>query len=475
MSTTSPPDVRRLCAHADARADDLAALTDAERGAMLRTLGTALTDAADEIVTVADDETHLGRARLSGELDRTARQLNLYADVIAEGFHLDAMIDPPDGVRPDVRHILVPVGPVAVFSASNFPLAFSVAGTDTASALAAGCPVVVKAHEGHPRLSALVAEIATSVLPDGALSIVYGREAGRHLVQDPAIAAVAFTGSLAGGRALHDLAASRRDPIPFYGELGSINPVVVTPAAAGSRLPSIVDGFVASFTLGQGQFCTKPGLLFLPAGHGGEELLRQGVQRVAAAPLLGDWVTDGYARALATLRGHAGVRELVVQEPPGPTLLTMPASAFDAEAAAECFGPASLIVEYGSDDELRRALSVIEGSLTVTLHGELPQDADLASGLVGWARRRAGRIIWNGWPTGVAVTWAMQHGGPWPASTSLHTSVGAGAVRRFLRPLAYQDVPQELLPTLLRDGPAGIPRRVAGRLEGPAVSTADLR
>jgi NADP-dependent aldehyde dehydrogenase len=453
-------DVRRACAVAADAAGDFARLALADRAALLRDAAAALQAARDEIVATADEETHLGPPRLSGELDRTANQLRLFATVLDDGSYLEAMIDPPDGTRADVRRMLHPIGPVAVFAASNFPLAFSVAGGDTASALAAGCPVVVKAHEGHPRLSALVASILTGVLPPGVLGVVYGRPAGPALVADPSIAAVGFTGSVAGGRYLYDLAQGRPDPIPFYGELGSVNPVVVTPAAVRARGEAIATGYVGSVTLGSGQFCTKPGLLFLPADHGLTEPLRDALAAAPVGELLGPWIADGFARRLGEVREHPAVREVGAA---GATLLTVPASDFDAPLAEECFGPASLLVEYASPAQLLTALDHVAGTLTLTVHGELPEDEALAADLVAWAQRRAGRLIWNGWPTGVAVTWAMHHGGPWPATTAaVHTSVGATAIRRFLRPVAYQDVPDVLLPAPLRDAnPLGVPRRVS--------------
>jgi NADP-dependent aldehyde dehydrogenase len=453
--------VRDACASAASAADALARIDLADRAAYLRAAAAALQDHRKAIVATADEETHLGPVRLSGELDRTANQLRLFATVVEDGGFLEAMIDPADGVRADVRRMLHPIGPVAVFAASNFPLAFSVAGGDTASALAAGCPVVVKAHEGHPRTSALVASVLTDVLPPGALGVVYGRPAGPALVGDPAITAVGFTGSVAGGRYLFDLAQSRPDPIPFYGELGSVNPVVVTPAAVRKRGAEVAAGYVGSVTLGSGQFCTKPGLLFLPADHGLDAVLRDAITAAPIGELLGPWIAEGFAKRLADLRGHAAVREVATA---GATLLAVPASAFEPELAEECFGPSSLLVEYASAAELRTALERVVGSLTVTMHGELPEDEALGTELVAWAQRHAGRFIWNGWPTGVAVTWAMHHGGPWPASTSVgNTSVGATAIRRFLRPVAYQDVPDVLLPTPLRDGnPLGLPRRLDG-------------
>ncbi|WP_410808944.1 aldehyde dehydrogenase (NADP(+)) [Micromonospora sp. 067-2] len=454
------------------------------RAGRLRAAADALDTHGIEVVALAATETHLGSARLTGELARTTAQLRLFADAVEEGSFLDIAVDHADPraapvARPDIRRMMRPIGPVAVFAASNFPLAFSVAGGDTASALAAGCPVVVKAHEGHPRLSDLVGRVLAGALPAGAVTVLHGRAAGRGLVSDPAVRAVGFTGSEAGGRALFDLASGRSDPIPFYGELGSVNPVIVTPAAVASRGASVAAGYVASYTLGLGQFCTKPGLLFLPSGHGLESALVDAVRAVTPGPLLGEWIRVGFDEAAAALAGLDGVRPLV---PPtagsgitaAPALLAMSAARFRAQPAAarECFGPASLIVEYDDPAELLAALATVPGSLTATVHAEPGRDGDLVGALLDAAAERAGRVVFNGWPTGVAVTWAMHHGGPWPATTApLHTSVGVAAIRRFLRPVAYQDVPAELLPEALRDGnPLGLPRRVDGILDTVAYA-----
>ncbi|MEH0934163.1 aldehyde dehydrogenase (NADP(+)) [Micromonospora psammae] len=479
MDHPSPTPAAVLTSTATAALAD-SSLTD--RAGWLRAAADVLDGHADQIVRLADEETHLGAARLTGELARTTGQLRLFADAVEEGSFLDVTIDhaDPDVPRPDVRRMMRPLGPVAVFAASNFPLAFSVAGGDTASALAAGCPVVVKAHEGHPRLSALVGGLLATVLPAGAVTVLHGREAGRALVRDPAIRAVGFTGSLTGGRALFDLAAGRPDPIPFYGELGSLNPVVVTPAAVAARGEAVARDFVASFTLGSGQFCTKPGLLFLPAGHGLEAALVEAVAAVRPGPLLGEWIRAGFDERLAALAALPGVRGLVAPAPgdghtASAALLTVPAARFAAEPAAaqECFGPASLVIEYADRADLLAALAAVPGSLTATVHGESDDDADLVRAVLDLATERAGRVVWNGWPTGVTVGWAMHHGGPWPSTTApLHTSVGVAAIRRFLRPVAYQNLPDALLPEALREAnPLGLPRRVDGRLREPVAAT----
>jgi NADP-dependent aldehyde dehydrogenase len=410
-------------------------------------------------------------------------QLELFADAVSEGSYLEIVLDRANpnaapAPRPDLRRMLVPLGPVAVFAASNFPFAFSVAGGDTASALAAGCPVVVKAHPGHPGLSVRCGRLVAGALraagaADGTFAVVHGVDAGRALVTHPAITAVGFTGSLAGGRALFDLANARPDPIPFYGELGSLNPTVVTPGAVAARGDQIAAGFVGSFTLGSGQFCTKPGLLFLPRGHGLEEGLAGAVASAAVGPLLNERIFHGYAHGAARMAGVPGVRPIVASTPHtpeggyrvGPGLFAVDAADLVTHADTlleETFGPVALIVEYESDADLDRALDAVPGSLTATLHADAATESDRAKGLFARLSSRAGRVIWDGWPTGVAVTWAQHHGGPWPATTaSVHTSVGVTAMRRFLRPVVYQNVPDDLLPAALRESnPLGLPRRI---------------
>ncbi|MFE2231771.1 aldehyde dehydrogenase (NADP(+)) [Streptomyces sp. NPDC059442] len=469
----------RRAAHATAQArtaaPEFAKQSLHARAELLRNLARTLGDNATQLADVAESETRLGVERLRGEIRRTQAQLRMFADVVEAGAFLDVMIDPADPAaqpapRPDIRRMLVPLGPVAVFSASNFPFAFSVLGGDTASALAAGCPVVVKAHEGHPWLSDLTCELAAAVLPVGALTVVHGRDTGQALVTDPDIRAVGFTGSTSGGRALFDLAGSRPDPIPFYGELGSLNPVVVTPGACAERGADLVREYIASVVLGLGQFCTKPGLLFLPAGHGMEEQLRREIAAVRPAPLLGAWIGTSYHATLGELVAHPAVRPLHLtpeQHDPrasAPALLTTTAEKVRAhpELLRECFGPASLVITYTSADDLLDTLPTLPGGLTATIHGQEPQDEPLARRLS--CALSVGRLIWNGWPTGVAVTPAMHHGGPWPSTTSpLHTSVGSTAIARWMRPVAYQNMPEALLPEpLRRANPWNVPQQMDG-------------
>jgi NADP-dependent aldehyde dehydrogenase len=460
-------------------AEPLAALRPRERARMLTAAADALDAAGEELVPLAIEESGLPEQRLRGELRRTTVQLRTFAEVLADGGYLHAVIDraepdTPLGPRPDLRRMLIPLGPVLVFAASNFPFAFSVAGGDTASALAAGCPVVLKAHPGHPRLSARTGELVADALrtagaPDGTLGVIFGLDTGTKALRDPRMTAAAFTGSAAAGRALFDIAAARPVPIPFYGELGSLNPVFVTAGALAARSAEVADGYVASFTLGTGQFCTKPGLLFLPKGHGLQEALVRAVHAVPAARMLHPGVYEGYrGRSLAMSRAD-GVHTLVeggtAQDlTAAPTLL-----ATDVETLlnhrdlllAEAFGPLSVVVSYNGQDELLSAAEAFDGNLTATVHAE-PGEAEFVRPLLACLRERAGRLIYNGWPTGVAVTAAMHHGGPYPSATSaLHTSVGSAAISRFLRPVSYQGMPQELLPEALRDSnPLGIPQHV---------------
>ncbi|MDQ0277883.1 NADP-dependent aldehyde dehydrogenase [Arthrobacter silviterrae] len=478
---TATQDLQELTAAAHGAAGAAAAASDAVRASWLLAIADALDANVAELVEIADSETRLGSVRLTGEVARTTGQLRLFARVITEGSYLEAVIDhanpaatPPS---PDLRRILRPVGPVAVFSASNFPFAFSVAGGDTASALAVGCPVIVKAHSGHLELSRRTAEIVSQALADagapaGLFALVAGREAGTALVQDPLIKAVGFTGSIPGGRALFDLAVSRPEPIPFYGELGSLNPVVITPGALAARGSALASGLAASFTMGAGQFCTKPGLVFIPAGSAFGAELAAACAGKAAAPMLTDRIAAAFPGGLAGLAAQPGVEVLsgtVEQdaETDGASAVVLSTTvanviAHPAQLLEECFGPATLLIEYGSEAELFAALALVPGSLTATVHAE---DGEDIAALVEQLSGLAGRVLFGGWPTGVAVNWAQQHGGPYPATTSLFTSVGATAVRRFQRPVAYQDAPEALLPEALReDNPLAIPRRVDGTL-----------
>ncbi len=389
------------------------------------------------------------------------------------------------GPRPDLRRMLVPLGPVAVFGASNFPLAFSVPGGDTASALAAGCPVVVKAHESHPLTSRLCGEVLAEAAtrfgaPEGTIAVVYGRDAGARLVRAPEITAVGFTGSRAGGRALLDMVNARPDPIPFYGELSGINPLVITDAAAAERATEIGEGLAGSFTLGSGQFCTKPGLAFVPRTDDGDRLvasLTAAAENTTAQVLLNEGIRDSFTRGARTLGALGAVSARVAGETDGtagngsgftarPTVLEIDADALDETVATECFGPLVVVVRYTDRAGLLDALARLEPSLTATVHLGA-DEAESASGLLDALRRVSGRLVFDGFPTGVAVSWAQHHGGPWPSTNTVHTSVGPTAIRRFLRPYAWQNAPSAALPPELRDGPADVPRRVDGVLTLP--------
>ena len=473
---SSPEAVRATTAAALAAAPALAELDRARRAEVLRALADALDGARTRIVEVADAETALGVGRLDGELTRAAFQFRFFADVVDDGGYLEATIDhagpSPMGPRPDLRRMLVPIGPVAVFGASNFPLAFSVPGGDTASALAAGNPVVVKAHNSHPATSLLVHEVLDAALPAGALGLVFGRAAGQQLVADPAIRAVGFTGSLSGGRALLDIIDARPDPVPFYGELSSLNALVVTEAAARERGQQVGAGLVGSVTGSAGQLCTKPGLVLIPAGPAGDAVVdaaAAALREVEVVPLLNERIHRSYLADTEQLRAAAGVRTIATGRPTSggfgatPLLVGAAADAVPVEAFTEYFGPATVVVRYAGSAELESVLAQLPASLTATLHvgaGEHVPDLVAALG------RTAGRIVFDGFPTGVAVSWAQHHGGPWPATNTLHTSVGATAIRRFLRPLTWQDAPEYVLPPELRDVPEpSVPRRVDGRLE----------
>ena len=478
---TTPAELEQALAGAAAAASALGASEPAVRAGWIRAVADALDAAADELVPIAIRESSLPEARLRGEVARSSGQLRMFADVLDEGSLLEVVIDTADAQakpvpRPDLRRVLVPLGPVLVFAASNFPFAFSVCGGDTASALAAGCPVIVKAHPGHPELSARTAGVMIDALraagaPDGSLGLIRGFDVGVTALKDPRIAAAGFTGSVPAGKALHEIAVTRPEPIPFYGELGSLNPVFVTQAAIDARGKDIASGYVGSFTLGVGQFCTKPGLLFLPAGHGLQDQLAEATGGVAEAKMLNDRIQNGFTSGLDRLQKVDGIR---VWASGSATLLqtTVPELlARRDEILEECFGPVSIVVEYDGLDELRTAVQAFEGNLTATLHAE-SSDTELAAELLPLLTARAGRVLWNGWPTGVAVSWAQHHGGPFPSTVgSIHTSVGVTAARRFQRPVAYQDTPDAVLPAVLKDSnPAGISRRVNGTVTTGEVS-----
>ncbi|MDR7304125.1 aldehyde dehydrogenase (NADP(+)) [Haloactinomyces albus] len=486
QTPTSAAELEAVLDGAARAAEPLAHLRPAQRAEFLRQVADALDKAGEELIEPARRESHLPESRLRGELVRTTFQLRLFGDVIDEGAYLGVTIDPPEkdwptGARPDMRRMSLPLGPVVVFAASNFPFAFSVAGGDTAAALAAGCPVILKTHPGHPELSQRTGEIITAALasagaPHGTFALIHGEEAGRDAITDPRVRAGAFTGSARGGRALFDLASARPDPIPFYAEMGSVNPVFVTPDAAAERAEDIAHGYLDSFTAGVGQFCTKPGLLFVPseAIDAFERTLVSGVAQRAAAPMLNAGLEQAFRDALEPISGHESIRPLVsgdsTEDGTTPTLLRTSAEELIRHReplTQECFGPVSILVGYSDEQELLEAVRLFTGELTSTVHGA--EGEAIVPELFTELRKRAGRLIWNGWPTGVSVSHAMQHGGPYPATTApTHTSVGTAAIERFLRPVCYQNTPSAVLPeALLDENPLGIPRRVNGHLELP--------
>ncbi|KOT75040.1 hypothetical protein ADK48_30540, partial [Streptomyces rimosus subsp. rimosus] len=468
------------------------------RAALLRRAADRLDGAGERIVEAADAETALGPARLTGELARTTYQLRAFADLVEEGAFLDVRIDHADPAltppRPDLRRYKIPLGVVAVYAASNFPLAFSVPGGDTASALAAGCPVVVKAHPDHPATSELVAALlrraaAEVGVPEGAIGLVHGFEAGIELVRHPLVAAAGFTGSVRGGRALYDAAAARPHPIPFHGELGSLNPVVVTEAAAEERAEEIGAGLAGSMTLGTGQFCVKPGLVLAPRGPAGDRLeraLADAVSATEAGVLLDHRMRDAFVDGVRERAALPGVEAPVTpgaggEHTVGAGFLTVPADRLADGGGThdllleECFGPVTVLARYTDEAEIGAVLARLPGNLTATLQlgagecgGEdgVPDGSPVPSGdgtgrgarLLAAVTPLAGRVVVNGWPTGVAVAPAQHHGGPYPATTSTSTSVGGTAVERWLRPVAYQDTPPALLPPELReDNPLRLP------------------
>ena len=483
LSETGDAELKSVAALLPGAGEWLLGLGRTGRGGLLDAVATSLESHRTQLVATAEAETGLTRARLEAELTRAVLQFRMFGDVVRDGGYVEAAIDhagqTPLGPAPDVRRMLVAVGPVAVFGASNFPFAFSVAGGDTASALAAGCPVVVKAHPSHPLTSQASAEAIQSAVhsmsgPSGVLAIVYGQAAGLALVRHPAIRAVALTGSIGAARAIQAAIDEREDPIPFYGELSSVNPIVILPAAAAARGEQIAEGLFASFTGSGGQLCTKPGLAFVPADPGGDHLvamLRDRVASAAGAVLLNERIRDAFIEGEARLE-RAGAR--LAPRPdiaPGPGFTVAPALLeldlldVSREILDECFGPVMVVIRYRAVADLDRVLATVPPSLTGSVHGEVDDEPEAVRRLVDRFAQRSGRIVFNGYPTGVRVSWAQHHGGPWPSTNSLHTSVGSTSIRRFLRPLAWQDAPEWILPEELRDGFSGIPRRVDGKLE----------
>jgi 2,5-dioxopentanoate dehydrogenase len=432
-----------------------------ERVAFLRRIGEEIDALGEELLTVCVEETGLGRDRLAGERARTVNQLRMFANLIEEGSWVDARIDTaqPDRKpvpRPDVRRLLEPLGPVGVFAASNFPLAFSVAGGDTASALAAGCPVVVKAHPGHPRTSEMVGDaikraIAASGIDKGVFGLLSDQsiEIGVALVQHPAVKAIGFTGSFGGGKALMDAAGAREEPIPVFAEMGSLNPLFILPHALATRRDKIAQGLADSVALGVGQFCTKPGFVAGVAGDGLKTLAGEVGDLLSKKPA-GQMLTEGI---FARFKKLIEERRSFVSAEGGGIFLETDLKTFlrEPELHEEVFGPATLLVKCSSEDDLIAFAKQLKGQLTATLHAD-EEDMELAGKLAEILRAKVGRIIWNGYPTGVEVCPAMHHGGPYPATSDARfTSVGTAAIQRFVHPTCYQNFPEGLLPVELRN------------------------
>ncbi|MGB4137659.1 MAG: aldehyde dehydrogenase (NADP(+)), partial [Microbacterium sp.] len=448
------------------------ATAPAERGRVLAAVADGLDAARAELVALASEETGLTAARLDGELTRTIVQARLFADVAARGQYLDVRIDERDddfvlGARPDLRRYLIPLGPVLNFAASNFPFAFSVFGGDSVSALAAGCPVIVKLHSGHPRLGARTVQIVREAFRgegqhDGLFQSVSGQAEGVELLRDPRIRAGSFTGSTRIGRYLAEIAAARPTPIPFYGELGSVNPVFVLPGAIEDDAEGLARGLAASVAGSAGQLCTKPGIVFVPAGTGWAADVAESLRTTPAHRLLTPSISRAFEEsvdsavrtgAAAVLRGRLHVDDGLAWAAPwllqtdAATLLAHP------DTAEEIFGPVTILVEYDSlDQALEIASQLFPGNLTCTVHASMKDDQDDVARALAWGTEHAGRVLHGGWPTGVSVTGAQQHGGPWPATTdSRSTAVGTASITRFLRPVTLQDVPEHLRPAPVSD------------------------
>jgi len=461
------------CAAAAAVSDDFAHSPPGLRARLLELIAERILDIGDELIARAMSETGLPHGRLAGERIRTVNQLRGFAALLRAGDFAEVRIDPADPARtpvpkPDLRMYKVALGPVAVFSASNFPLAFSVAGGDTAAALAAGCPVIVKAHAAHPGTSELVARavrdaVAESGLPGGIFACLFdsGFAVGQSLVADHRIRAVGFTGSRSGGTALMDIAARRPEPIPVYAEMSSVNPVILMPARLEAQADKIAEAFVGALTLGAGQFCTNPGLVIAMESPGLARFVSAASDLLCgaeSAPMLTTGILRAYEGAIAGMEMHDGVRLLAAGKDAdgsgAPRLFTTDAETFlrEPDLHREIFGAAALLVRCATPDERIALLDRMEGQLTIAIHMDEADHEDVAR-LLPLIERKAGRLIANGFGTGVEVSPAMVHGGPYPStSDGRSTSVGTLAIERFQRPVCYQDMPDALLPAPLRRG-----------------------
>jgi NADP-dependent aldehyde dehydrogenase len=485
FSEATAEHVAAACTAAENAFSAYAAVSSGVRASFLEAIADEIMALGDELIERCSQETALPGGRLRGERGRTVGQLRLFASVVRDGSWRDIRIAPalPErepAPRPDLRQMQIPLGPVAVFGASNFPLAFSVAGGDTASALAAGCPVVVKGHPLHPGTSELVGRsigraISASGLPPGVFSLLQGRshEVGAALVQDPRISAVGFTGSFRGGKALYDLAVRREVPIPVFAEMGSVNPVFLLPSALNENVGTLAENLATSLNLGVGQFCTNPGLVILPEAPGADDLLDALAERIrgcGAGTMLGAGIAGAYRSGVERLIAHPRVAQLETsgtadEGQAASYVFTTTGAAFlgDPSLEEEVFGPSTLVVRAAEPEDLLRVARRLGGHLTASLFGtaeELTEHGELIQLLT----RRVGRLIFNAFPTGVEVSHAMVHGGPFPATTAVQsTSVGTAAIRRFSRPVCYQGFPEAALPPALRDdNPEGSLRLVDG-------------
>jgi NADP-dependent aldehyde dehydrogenase len=471
FSVGTPDHVDAACTAAEAAFWSYSALSRDARAAFLEEIADEIEARGAEITAIGTSETGLPAARLEGERARTTGQLRLFADHIRSAAHLDmrhdaALPDRKPLPRPDIWLMQRPIGPVAVFGASNFPLAFSTAGGDTASALAAGCPVVVKGHSAHPGTAEIVAQAITAAIAvcgihPGTFGLIQGgrRDVGEALVQHPLINAVGFTGSLVGGRALFDLCARRPNPIPFFGELGSVNPMFLLPDALAARGVQIGEGWAGSLTMGAGQFCTNPGIAVVidrPDAQAFIDAAKAAVAQVGPQTMLTDGIAEAYRAGRDRIASSAGVREVLTstcdRRNATPNLFEVSGDDWQANHSLgeEVFGPLGLIVRVRDFGQMRAIAQSLEGQLTCTLHMGAG-DMDLARALMPVLERKAGRVLANGFPTGVEVCGAMVHGGPYPASTNFGaSSVGTMSIRRWLRPVSYQNIPDELLPTDLQ-------------------------
>lgn len=471
FSVGTPAMIDKACIAAEEAFASYSQTSTEERAVFLETIADEIDARAEAITEIGSSETGLPEARLQGERGRTTGQLKLFANHIREGSHLDRRFDKalPDRQpipRPDLKLVQRPIGPVAVFGASNFPLAFSTAGGDTASALAAGCPVVVKGHSAHPGTAEIVGDaIAAAVtkckLHPGVFSLVQGgkRDVGQSLVQHPLINAVGFTGSLGGGRALFDLCVQRETPIPFFGELGSVNPMFLLPQATQNRGEEIGKGWSGSLTMGAGQFCTNPGVALVIEGEHADAFIKsasEGLAGIDKQTMLTDGIADAYRDGAKRIASTTGVSEIIgtscQTRDAAPYLFKTTGDAWlnNEELGEEVFGPLGVVVVVKDIEQMTEIAKQLKGQLTCTIHMD-EGDTDSANTLVPVIERKAGRLLVNGFPTGVEVSDTMVHGGPYPASTNFGaTSVGTMAIRRFLRPVCYQNFPDAILPTDLK-------------------------